>query len=420
MFPPGGPVCAPLVLGAVIAPVKAAPVSAAPPMFASAPAAVAAPVPPAVTGTIFIPPIAVPLAALQAQSNYATPYAFTTFAGNTGTAGYIDGTGSAAEFGAPRGGIALDGAGNLYIADSVNNVVRMVNAATGIIQTIAGIGGLAGYSGDGGPATQALLSNPGGLAFDGNHTLYISDSFNNAIRKLDLSTGIITTVAGTGIAGFSGDGGPATSGQLNNPWGVALGNDGSLFIADLSNNRIRKVSPTGILSTFAGNGTIGFSGDGGPPTAAQLNVPAGVAVDVAGNVFIADSGNSLVREVNVSTGVMLTHSGNVSRYSDGSGAAVDTTSVFDGPYALFFDGPGNLYVSDMFHQMVRMLTSSSVNIFFAAMKVGNVSSPYPVFIENDGNSALNLSAIQTVQYSALDLATTTCQVSQLTAVEKRA
>jgi hypothetical protein len=312
--------------------------------------------------------------------------------------------------------VKLDGAGNLYIADSVNNVVRMVNAATGIIQTIAGIGGLAGYSGDGGPATQALLSNPGGLAFDGNHTLYISDSFNNVIRKLDLSTGIITTVAGTGIAGFSGDGGQATSGQLNNPWGIALGNDGSLFIADLSNNRIRKVNPTGIISTFAGNGTIGFSGDGGPATAAQLNVPAGVAVDVAGNVFIADSGNSLVREVNVSTGVMLTHSGNLSRYSDGSGAAVDTTSVFDGPYALFFDGPGNLYVSDMFHQMVRKLTSSSVNIFFAAMKVGNVSSPYPVIIENDGNSALNISTIQTAQYSALDLATTTCQVSQPLAI----
>lgn len=312
--------------------------------------------------------------------------------------------------------VKLDGAGNLYIADSVNNVVRMVTAATGIIQTIAGIGGLAGYSGDGGHATQALLSNPGGLAFDGNHTLYISDSFNNAIRKLDLSTGIITTVAGTGIAGYSGDGGPATSGQLNNPWGIALGNNGSLFIADLSNNRIRKVSPTGILSTFAGNGTIGFSGDNGPATAAQLNVPADVAVDVAGNVFIADSGNSLVREVNVSTGMILTHSGNQSRYSDGGGAAADNTSVFDGPYALFFDGPGNLYVSDMFHQMIRMLTPASVNIIFGPMKVGNVSPPYPVIIENDGNSALIFSTFQTAQNSELDPATTSCQVSQPLAI----
>jgi sugar lactone lactonase YvrE len=306
--------------------------------------------------------------------------------------------------------VKLDGAGNLYIADSVNNVVRMVNAATGIIQTIAGIGGQAGYSGDGGPATQALLSNPGGLAFDGNHTLYISDSFNNAIRKLDLSTGIITTVVGTGIAGFSGDGGPATLGQLNNPWGIALGNDGSLFIADLSNNRIRKVSPTGILSTIAGNGTIGFSGANGPATAAQLNVPAGVAVDVAGNVFIADSGNGLVREVDVSTGVILTHSGNATRYSDGTSASVNRL-IFDGPYALFFDGPGNLYVSDMFHQMVKMLTAASVTISFAGIKIGNVSPPYPVIIEDDGNEALDLSAFQTV-YSALDPATTTCQVSQ--------
>ena len=312
--------------------------------------------------------------------------------------------------------VKLDGAGNLYIADSVNNAVRMVNAATGIIQTIAGIGGQAGYSGDGGPATQALLSNPVGLAFDGNHTLYISDSFNNAIRKLDLSTGIITTSVGTGIAGFSGDGGPATLGQLNNPWGVALGNDGSLFIADLSNNRIRKVSPTGTISTIAGNGTIGFSGDNGPATAAQLNVPAGVAVDVAGNVFIADSGNSLVREVDVSTGVILTHSGNASRYSDGTGAHADNTSIFDGPYALFFDGPGNLYISDMFHQMVRMLTAASVTISFPPMKIGNVSSPIPVIVENDGNEALDFLAFQTAQYSALDPATTTCQMSQPLAI----
>ncbi|MGA1984234.1 MAG: Ig-like domain repeat protein [Acidobacteriaceae bacterium] len=307
--------------------------------------------------------------------------------------------------------VKLDGAGNLYIADSANHAVRMVNAATGIIQTIAGIGGQAGYSGDGGPATQALLSNPDGIAFDGDHTLYISDTGNNVIRKVNLTTGIITTVAGTGTAGFSGDGGPATSGQLNNPWGIALGSDGSLYIADLSNNRIRKVSPSGTLSTLAGNGGNGFAGDNGPATAALLNVPAGVAVDVAGNVFIADSGNSLVREVDANTGVISTHSGNQTGLSDGGGAIVGVTP-YEGPYALFFDGWGNLYVSDMFHQTIREVPAESVLLIYPPMQEGGVSSPMPAIIENAGNADLDFSALQTVSYSALDPATTTCQVSQ--------
>jgi sugar lactone lactonase YvrE len=311
--------------------------------------------------------------------------------------------------------VKLDGAGNLYIADSANQVVRMVNAATGIIQTIAGIGGRAGYSGDGGPATQALLANPDGIAFDGDHALYISDTCNNVIRKVDLATGIITTVVGTGTAGFSGDGGPATAGQLNYPWGIALGSDGSLYIADLLNNRIRKLSPAGILSTIAGTGELGFAGDNGPATAALLNVPAGVAVDVAGNVFIADSGNSLVREVNVSTGVIATHSGNLSGYSDGYGAVLNGGG-FDGPYALFFDGSGNLYVSDMFHQEIRIVPAADVNLVYSPMREGLVSPPQAVIIENDGNAVLDFSTLQTVSYSELDPATTTCQVSQSLAI----
>jgi hypothetical protein len=308
--------------------------------------------------------------------------------------------------------VKLDGAGNLYIADSSNHAVRMVNATTGIIQTIAGTGGHSGYSGDGGPATQAHLNNPNGLAFDGDHSLYISDTGNNVIRKVDLATGTITTVAGTGTGGFSGDGSTATSGQLNSPWQIALGNDGSLYIADLENNRIRKLSPIGVISTIAGTGELGFSGDNGPAIAAQLNVPAGVAVDAAGDVFIADSGNSLVREVNVNTGIISSHSGTLSGYSDG-GAAAPNSYYYDGPYGLFFDSPGNLYVSDMFHQVVRQLPAASVVIFFSyEMKEGEVSPPRPVIIENDGNAPLAFSALQAVIYTALDPATTTCQVSQ--------
>jgi sugar lactone lactonase YvrE len=338
-----------------------------------------------------------------------------TVVGN-GTPGFggDDGPATSAMLDVPAD-VKLDGAGNLYIADSANHAVRMVNAATGIIRTIAGIGGRAGYSGDGGPAAQALLDNPDGIAFDGDHALYISDTGNNVIRKVDLTTGTITTVAGTGTAGFSGDGGPGTSGQLNLPWGIALGSEGSLYIADLLNNRIRKLSPAGTLSTIAGTGVNGFAGDNGPATAAVLNVPAGVAVDVAGNVFIADSGNSLVREVNESTGIIATHSGNLSGYSDGGGAIVNA-SVFDGPYALFFDGTGNLYVSDMFHQTIRMVPAANVKLFYPLMREGLVSLPEPAFIENDGNAVLDFSALQTVSYSELDPATTTCQVSQPLAI----
>ena len=205
--------------------------------------------------------------------------------------------------------VKLDGAGNFYIVDSGNHAVRMVNAVTGLISTIAGIDGKSGYSGDGGPATLANLAYPSAVAFDGDHSLYISDTGNNRVRKVDLSTGIITTVAGTGAAGFSGDSGPATAAQLNYPWGIALGNDGSLYIADLSNNRVRRVSITGTISTVVGTGTRGYGGDYGLATQAQLNVPASVLMDVAGNLYVADSGNQLVRKVGAASGIIETIAG---------------------------------------------------------------------------------------------------------------
>ncbi|MGA1981957.1 MAG: hypothetical protein ABSG84_05755 [Acidobacteriaceae bacterium] len=155
-----------------------------------------------------------------------------TVAGN-GIAGFggDGGLATLAQLNSPAD-VKLDGAGNFYIVDSGNHAVRMVNAVTGVIWTVAGIGGVSGYSGDGGPATQAHLAYPSAVAFDGDHSLYISDTGNNVVRKVNLSTGIITTVAGTGVAGYSGDGGAATAGQLNYPWGIALGNNGSLYIAN--------------------------------------------------------------------------------------------------------------------------------------------------------------------------------------------
>jgi uncharacterized protein (TIGR03437 family) len=186
-------------------------------------------------------------------------------------------------------GIAVDSGGNLYVADWGNNRIRKVS--NGVITTVAG-NGTRGFSGDNGLATAAQLANPQGIAVDSAGNLYIADFGNASIRKV--SNGIITTVAGNGTPGFSGDNGPATSAQLYLPYGVAVDSAGNLYIGDSGNNRIRKVS-NGVIATVAGNGTFGFSGDNGPATSAQLANPYGVAIDSAGNLYIGDSGNSRIR-----------------------------------------------------------------------------------------------------------------------------
>ncbi len=182
--------------------------------------------------------------------------------------------------------------------------------------------GTVGFSGDNGLATSAQLNSPVGIAVDSAGNLYIADSFNNVIRRV--SHGVITTVAGNGAQGFSGDGGLALSAQLNHPYGIAVDSAGNLYVTDQGNN-VRMVS-NGIITTVAGNGTQGFSGDGGPATSAQLNTPGGITVDSAGNLYIADSGNSRIREV--ANGVIAT-----------------LASVKD-PVSLAVDSAGNLYFTN--------------------------------------------------------------------------
>ena len=170
--------------------------------------------------------------------------------------------------------------------------------------------GTAGHSGDGGPATSAELSYPSGVAVDTAGNIYIADSTNNRIRKVAASTGDISTVAGNGTAGYSGDGGAATSAELSNPIGVVVDAAGNIYIADEVNNRIREVTAsTGIITTVAGDGTRGYSGDGGAATSAELYYPFGVSVDAAGNIYIADYGNARVRKVTASTGIITTVAG---------------------------------------------------------------------------------------------------------------
>ena len=244
-------------------------------------------------------------------------------------------------------GVAVDGAGNLYIADARNHRIRKVDSS-GTITTIAGTGEF-GFNGDGGPATDARLAAPTGVAVDGAGNLYIADARNHRIRKVD-SSGTITT-----IAGFvdPGDGGPASEGRLAFPTGVAVNGAGNLYIADARNHRIRKVDSSGTITTIAGTGEFGFGGDGGPATDARLALPNGMAVDGAGNLYIADSGNHRIRKVD-SSGTITTIAGFVDP-GDG-GPASEGRLAF--PTGVATDGAGNLYIADSRNHRIRKVDSS--------------------------------------------------------------
>jgi hypothetical protein len=275
----------------------------------------------------------------------------TTAAGN-GTQGFSgdNGPATSAQLGL-ESGLAMDSADNLYIADSYNHRIRKVSS--GVITTAAG-NGASGFSGDNGPAISAQLASPGGIAVDSLGNLYIADTGNNRVRKV--SGGVITTVAGNGTSGFSGDNGPATSAQLAGPEGIAVDSLGNLYIADTGNNRVRTVS-NGVITTVAGNGTYGFSGDNGPAASAQLAYPAGVAVDSAFNLYIADSENNRVR--NVSSGLITTVAGNGTYgFSGDNGPA--TSAQLDFPYDVAVDSAGKLYIADRFNYRVRKISSGAI------------------------------------------------------------
>jgi NHL repeat len=254
--------------------------------------------------------------------------------------------------------VAIDTAGNIYVVDFTFNSIREVNASTGVINTIAGTG-QSGDSGDGGPATSATLSSPEGVALDGAGNIYIAEEGGARIRKVTASTGIIDTVAGNGACGYSGDGGPATAAQLCGPNGVAVDGAGNIFIADLSNYRIRKVTAsTGIISTVAGTGTYGYSGDGGAATNAQLAGPIGVGVDEAGNLYIATYVDSRVREVNASSGIINTIAGNGTNGYSGDGGPGASAELYE-PNGVGVDAAGDVYIADSLNNRIRMVAAST-------------------------------------------------------------
>jgi sugar lactone lactonase YvrE len=293
---------------------------------------------------------------MHAQVSLPAAGNISTVAGN-GTAGYSgdNGLATAANLSVPEA-VAVDSAGNIYIADTFNCVIRRVAASTGYISTVAG-NGTRGYSGDGGTATIAELYMPTGVAVDTAGNIYFAD--NQRIRKVTASTGIITTVAGSGIQGYSGDGGPATRAELNWPWAVAVDAAGNIYFTDTDNQRIRKVAvSTGIITTVAGTGTAGYSGDGGPATSANLNSPFGIAVDAAGNIYIADYFNNRVRKVTASTGDISTVAGNGTQGFSGDGATATSAEMYY-PTSVAVDTVGNLYIADDVNDRIRKVTAST-------------------------------------------------------------
>jgi sugar lactone lactonase YvrE len=321
--------------------------------------------------------------------------------------------------------IAIDGTGNIFFADTGNSAIREINVTNGIISTVAGTLGSAGYSGNGVPATSALLSAPQGIAFDPNGNLYIADTGNHRIRKVD-SAGTITNIAGIGTAGYSGDGGAPLAAQLFEPWGVAVANDGSIYIADFGNSRVRRIDPTfATITSVAGDGIGSYAGDGALAVNSSLNGPASVAIDPAGNLYIADSENNVIRKVNHVSGVITTIAGNGAALYDGGDGFNATLAGLYKPYSVYVDGAGNMFIADRLDLRIREVSGTTAVIQYPTMKEGKTSAPIAQKIENDGNSLLhlaNLTASPASTNAALDTTLTdpirtTCSISQPLAID---
>ncbi len=259
-----------------------------------------------------------------------------------------------------------DRAGNLYIADAWYSEVRKVTASTGIIDTFAGNRN-PGSRGDGGPAKRAELMAVAGVRFDtGQQYLYISDMYNHKIRRVNMSTNIITTYAGTGVTGYSGDGGRADTAKFSRLLGMCFDKNNNLYVGDWDNARVRKIDgATRIVSTFAGNGVTGYSGDGGPATAARISKPTGMCFDKCGNFFFSNEDSNVVRRIDANTGIITTIAGNgTAGFSGDNGPA--TAAQFNHPTGVIVDDSGNVFVGDFYNLRVRKVTISNPYIHITA------------------------------------------------------
>jgi sugar lactone lactonase YvrE len=281
------------------------------------------------------------------------------FAGNT--IGDYSGDGSLAissELAYPTK-VVVDGSGNVFIADANNGVIRKVTASTRKISTIAGIGSTIGFTPEGGTALDIALSGLNGLAIDASGNIYFCDAGDNVVERYDATALTISVIAGTGTAGFTGDGAAATAAELSAPTGVAVDKSGNVYIADSGNNRVRKIAvSTGIISTVAGTGNAGYSGDGAAATSATLSIPYDLAFDSSYNLYVADLGNAAVRKIAVSTGIISTVAGTGTAGYTGDGSAA-TSATLSGPKGLSFDSSDNLYICDLSNSVVRKVSAST-------------------------------------------------------------
>ena len=251
--------------------------------------------------------------------------------------------------------MALDGLGNYYIADGYNNRIRKVDPA-GIITTVAGTGA-AGYNGDGIQAITAKLSRPAGMTCDHSGNVYFADAYNNRVRKIDVTTGIITTIAGTGIAGYNGDSITADTAQINTPHVVIFDASGNLYITDEGNSRIRKVNTSGIITTTAGTGIAGYTGDNGLAISAEINFPYGIIVDDTGNIYFADYMEDVVRKIDT-FGIITTIAGRTTPGPIGDNGPADSAKLLS-PAGLATDHFGNLYIADVDNDRIRKVVMST-------------------------------------------------------------
>ena len=287
-------------------------------------------------------------------------------------------------------GIAIDHHGNILIADAVNGRIRKVNAA-GIISTIAGSDSV-GYSGDGGPATAARLRYSCDVAVDRYNNIYIADGSNNRIRKVD-TNGIITTVAGNGIyasadsGAYTGDGGPATAAALYHPQSLTLDTNGNIFIADMMNNCVRRVAANGIITTYAGNGYLGYGSDRIPATNSMMINPSGVAFDKQGNLYIADGGTNRIRKVSPA-GIITTAAGTGRGGYSGDGGH-DTSAQLFSPSSVTLDKVGNIYIADAANYRVRMISAAPSGISTRNIPSGICIYPNP----SSSSFTLNIGAV---------------------------
>jgi uncharacterized protein (TIGR03437 family) len=322
----------------------------------------------------------------------ASGQTITTFAGN-GTAGYSGDGGPATQAEINRVvGLAVDAAGNVYLADQDNNRVRKVDTH-GVITTLAGTG-VAGFSGDGLPAAQAELNGPLGVCVAPNGGIYVNDEGNERVREISPS-GIITTVAGNGSTGNSGDGGAATAAEFMIPIRCAVDSSGNLFIVDQGAFRVRKVDGNGIITAYAGTGAQGFSGDGGPATQAEMNNPTWVTVDALGNLYVTDQFNFRIRMVNAASGTINTVAGNGENAFAGDGGLATSASL-GYPGGTVVDSTGALFIVDDTNNRIREVSAGIITTVAGTGAAGytgdsglplqaELNSPFPIALDYGGN-----------------------------------